>query len=229
MPRGKKKKVEQEVKAEVSETAEKPIEEDITKKENLILRNFFICVGLIILVIAIIVFSVNRLNYFKFEGIEFNKEKYGNLLFYRTFIPVKYSDGATGNVVSTEYNFRLRNDPRELKSKVPVIGNIYFRKNIVLDVTTKELFCDGDWNLAFGDIQSRFGILDMNVLVKNETMNYSSNDFIFITINKVNETPTEIRQMDEYHYQMNVNDCEILPAEERLMLEALIRYYKLNK
>ena len=74
-----------------------------------------------------------------------------NIIFYKTALPVIYNEEIV------PYNFYLRNDPRKLN--VPVNGRISFKNNMVLEVTTEELFCDGDWNLAIGNIQNLYGIL----------------------------------------------------------------------
>lgn len=209
------------IEQETQETSKEEI-----KRQNEILKNFFIWLGVVIFIVIIAIVGINSIRNFKYKGLEFSSEKYGDLIFYKTSFPVRYEDKVTGKVVSADYNFYIRNDPRNLDKKVLINGNIIFRENIVLDLTTEELFCDGDWNLAMGNLM-KFNLFGINLLVKNQTIKYEpENEYMFITINKGNVT--EIKQLNETSYEININNCEILSAVERLMVEAFIRYKELN-
>ena len=105
-------------------------------------------------------------------------------------------------------------------------------------MTTEELFCEGDWNLGFNNALNLFNILGFNVSVKNETTKYEpASEFMFITIQIENSTNIEkksatidlgktgqIETKDENSYNLNINNCEVLPVFERLMIEAFVRY-----
>ena len=192
------------------------------KKENKLFRNIIIVMIGFTLMFFVVYMIINSMKHFEVQGIKFEIVREGKLTFYKTSLPVMYQ----GNLAT--YNFYLRNDPRGLEKRVPLIGNITFRKNMVLDVTTEDLFCTGDWTIGLVNVQNLYDILDTNLLVKNKTMNYMPlSDYMFVTINKANQT--EIRQISGYSYKINVANCEILPAFERLMLETFIRNKQLNK
>ena len=127
----------------------------------------------------------------------------------------------------TDYNFYLRNDPRKIESGVPLDGEIIFRKNMVLNVTTENLFCDGDWSLAIGNMQNLYGIMGISLLVWNESVEYLPvQDYMFVTFNEANVT--EIKEKSGNSYELNVNDCEVLAVAERLMVETFLQFKELN-
>lgn len=198
-----------------------PSEEQI-KKENKIFKNIIIVMVGFALMFFVVYLIVNSMKYFEVGGVKFEIVKEGALTLYKTSLPVTYNESLA------TYNFYLRNDPRVLKEKVLIIGNISFRKNMVFDVTTEDLFCDGDWTIGLVNVQHLYEILDINLLVKNDSIKYQPAwDYMFITINKGNQT--EIKKVDVNSYEININDCEVLLAFEKLMLETFIRDKELNK
>jgi len=232
--------IEKDGKKEIIEThtiedkkEEKPVSEEQIKKENNLFRSLIIVMAGFALMFFAVYMITNSMRFFEVEGVSFEIVKEGALTFYKTSLPVIYQ----GNPAT--YNFYLRNDPRSLKrnsgitgniakERVSLIGNITFRKNLVLDVTTQDLYCAGDWAIGLINIQNLYKILDINLLIKNSSTIYSPiNDYMFITINKGNQT--EIKQISGYSYEMNVANCEILPAFEKLMLESFIRNKELNE
>jgi hypothetical protein len=221
-----------------------PIEkvEKEKKMQNKILKGFLIAVISFAVFFIIVSLIVNSMNHFSYRGVEFAVDKntmVGKTL-YKTSIPVERKDSITGKVISNaDYNFWLRNDPRQLDKKVPIInGDLTFKKNIVLDLTTEELFCEGDWSLGINNALNLFRLLGFNVLVRNETTKYEPADaFMFINIQIGNSTNIEkifssidlgekgkVETKDENSYNLNINNCEVLPAFERLMVEAFVRY-----
>lgn len=231
---------DEEKTGEIKEKEEQDKEQE--KSHNKIMRGFLIGIVSFAIMFVIVLFIVKSTNNFSYKGVEFEVDKttLAGKTVYRTSIPVERKDSITGKIISNaNYNFWLRNDPRQLDKKVPIInGDIEFKKNIVLDLTTEELFCEGDWNLGLMNTVNLFNLLGFNVSVKNETSKYEPvNGFMFITIQSGNSTNIEkkfatvdlkgtgeIETKDENSYNLNINNCEVLPAFERLMLEAFARY-----
>jgi len=215
--------IEKGDKEKVVKTCGTEEEEHSTKKqlehERKMLKGIFLVIGAFILTIILIICLINSTRHFEYEGVEFDVVKEGNLIFYKTSIPATY------NGKEIPYNFYLRNDPRKLN--VPVSEKIEFKENIVLEVTTEDLFCEGDWSLAIGNLMNLYGILGVNLLVKNESKSYEpENKYMFITIQPANIT--NIEKTGNNFYNMNVNNCEILKVAEKLMLETFIRYHEVN-
>ena len=167
--------------------------------------------------------------HFNYDGVEFQVEKYCDvkpcLILYKTSIPVQYQDSVTGNVVEADYNIWLRNNPKKLE-EVPVEGDINFRKNMVIGVDTENLFCDGDWNIAIGNLQ-KLNILGIEFIAKNNSemkVYLPTEQYMYLNIKEGDRTAIIKRSDDTY--DMVVSNCEILKATERLMLEAFIQAHQ---
>jgi hypothetical protein len=150
-----------------------------------------------------------------------DKNEIKGVTLYHTSVPVIY------NGKSTDYNLYLKYDPRKLNDIVPINGNITFRKNMVLETTTSNLFCNGEWNYFQLQLFGNMEVFDMNLIVKNETLMYEpAQDYMFVTINERDKT--EIRKTGENTYEINVNNCEIAPVADRFLLEALVKYNEMH-
>ena len=183
--------------------------------------------GFIILVVAIAAFFLlwwiisYSVRYLEYEDIEFEVVKEGKIILYKTSLPVEYK----GNVVP--YNFYLRTDPRKIDGIVNYSGVVDLRKNVVFHSETENIYCEGDWNIAIGNLVNLFNLFGINTLVYNESVVYEPvNDYLHLVFDEGDET--EIRQMTPLQYNLNVANCEILPLTERLMIEAIIKYKEIN-
>ncbi len=217
-----KKDGEEKVVTSCGMETEKPASTEQIKKENKIFRTIIVVLAGLLIMFFAVLFIMNAVNNFEYKGVKFEMVKEGQLIFYKTSIPVLYQGE------EADYNFYLRNHPGKLEKKIPITGNISFRKNLAMEVTTENLFCDGDWNLAMENIRNLYGILDIKLIAKNNSVIYlPKEDYMFLTIQIGNST--NITRTGENTYVMNVNNCEILPAAERLMLETFVANKKLNE
>ena len=207
----------------LEEKKEVPSEQQI-KKENKIFKNIIVAMIGFALMFFVVYLIVTSMGKFEVDGVKFQIVKEGKLILYKTSIPVIY------NSTNKNYDFYIRTDPRTLKKEVPLVGNITFRKNLVLDITTKDLFCEGDWTISLENTRNLYTLLGFSVLAKNKTLDkldyQPESQYMFVTINQGNQT--EIREITGNSYDMNVTNCEILPAFERLMLEGFIKYQEVN-
>jgi len=200
---------------------EAPSEQQLKGENKTLKKIIFVMVGLVVMFLVVYL-AIVSLGKFQVDGVKFQIVKEGELILYKTTIPVLIN-----NKTSADYQFYLRTDPRLLKEKVPLEGDVIFRKNLVLDVTTDNLFCGGDWTIALVNAENLYKLLGFNILVKNESNTYQpENQYMFVTINQGNQT--EIRELAGNSYEMNISSCEVLPAFERLMLEAFIKRQELN-
>ena len=187
------------------------------KEQNKVLKNVLIFIGVVFAGFVIYFIILSYLNHFEYSGVKFeiSKNEVKGQTLYRTSIPIIY------NGEERDYNFYLREDPRQLETKVPMPKQFVFRKNLILDVTTENLFCGGDWNYFQLQLQN-LGIFDIGLWAKNSTMKYEpAQNYMFITINEANQT--EISSTGGNSYEANVSSCEIASVADRLLLEAIVK------
>jgi hypothetical protein len=199
---------------------EEKVKKKEISKENRVLRNILICIGIVLLIFIFVFFMRGSASKFKYGGMQFKAVTEGKLLFYRTSFPVLV------NKTVDAYNLYFRNDPRKLKKEVPFNGTINLRNFLVLNTTTDNLFCNGDWNLAIGNMQN-LKIFNIKV-VKDENASCSpTGDYMFVQIEEGNQT--KIEQYGPSCYKLTVHNCEILPVTERFMIDIIAKYKELSK
>lgn len=200
----------------MEENIEKNIKDDGKEKkkektkQNKTLRNIFVFIGVFLLVFALVFIIMGIRNKPDYRGVTFNVIKEGELTFYQTAFKVLYKgENAT-------YNIYLRNNPKELAKEVPFDGELNLKNILVLNTTTENLFCDGDWNLAIGNLQN-LGIFNIKIMRDENATCSPGGEYVFVQIEEGNETKVE--QYGPSCYKLIVSDCEILPATERFMIE----------
>ncbi|RPH39459.1 MAG: hypothetical protein EHM87_24050 [Burkholderiales bacterium] len=212
-------------KTETNEEIESRIKEQI-EKQNRLLKKIFIGFGIFLVILLSVYLIISSARNFEYRGVDFEIEKYCDskpcLILYKTSIPIQYEDGITGKVIDGDYNIWIRNNPKNLEDVV-VEGDINFRKNMVVSVNTENLFCEGDWNIALGNLQ-KLDVLGINFMPKNESeifLYVPAENFMYLNIKEGNTT--SIVKTSGNSYDMFVSNCEILKATERLMLEAFVQ------
>src|SRR3989344_4853192 len=151
----KKQNKEEENSKEDKEQENKIAREEEIKTQNKTLKNVMIFLVVTIASFAAVVLLIYYLNSFSYEEVKFDIIKEGRIILYNTKFPV-YSS-ITGKHIA-DYNFYLRNDPRELE-KIPFDGVINLRDLMVLNITPG-LNCEGDGIIAianFIQILENFG------------------------------------------------------------------------
>ena len=183
------------------------------ERENKQLKIFFVGIGIVVLLIIFTILIINYTKHFEIKGVTFNVVK--EIAPYKTSVPViAYGKKA-------EYDFYLRKDPRILEKEIPFEGTLFIRKNLVFDNAAGEnLSCEGDTTIAAINLLRPFRLLGVNVSAKEDNEKYSpKEDFMFITLKEGNKT--EIKKIDEFNYEIIINNCEIFEGTERFMLETL--------
>lgn len=202
------------------ESENKPATKEQIKKQNKILKNFFIGLGIFILFIIALFLIANQMKKFEYEGVDFEIVHEKNLIFYKTSFPL-YSD-LTGKY-TRDYNFYIRTDPRKLGKEIPFKGTLILLENFVVNAT-EDFNCDGDGIIGVANMIIPLQVLGANV-TKNESATCDSDGkYIFVNIEPGEKT--EIVQTDVTCYSIKVADCEILKATERFMLETFIEVNK---
>ena len=185
-------------------------------KENKILRNVLISIGIILLILVLSVFIGKASTHFKYKDVKFNIVKEGELTLYHTSFPVVY------NGTNMMYNIYLRNDPRKLNRKVPAKGTLLSIEDTVLNIT-QETGCDGKEGrgTAIANLINLYGAIGKDIM-KDE--NASCDDlgrYMYINIQPGNET--RIDKFGPNCYNINIKDCEILEGTERFIAGLLVK------
>src|SRR3989344_3829577 len=210
--KGEKEKTIKSCGVEEQETGSK----EQIKKENEILKNFFIWAGIIAFAIILIFVMLNSVKKFEYKGVEFNLERYGDLIFYRTRFPVTYEGK------DATYNFYIRNDPRKLEKEVPFNGELVILKDLVIN-STENLNCNGDGIIAIANLLNLYNVIGTEVIKdENATCDDIFGRYVWVNIKEGNNTEIGEFGLNGACYNIYVNNCEILPATERFLLETLI-------
>ena len=198
----------------------KEISAEQVKSENKILKSFLLLAGVLLFgFVAFMVFQGGFGNNdeifvpenFTFRGIDYQKEKKGEITFYKTSFPVTFQGR------NYDYEIRTRKDPRELNKSVHLKGDFLFRetRNVILKFD-EGLKCKTE-TIAVANFY-KLGIFGANItLDDNASCPNEDEDFLLINVRDANETA--IIQTGNLCYDFNVNDCEVLDVTERYMLE----------
>jgi len=213
---------EKRVKKKRGKRKEEDIEKKISRKkeiesQNRILKNFFIGIGIVIIAGFLVFLLINQAKTFEYKGVKFKIVKEGGLTLYRTSLPVIYQ----GKEIP--YNFYFRNDPRELEN-VPFNGEISLAEILVIN-STESFNCNGDGVIAVANLLNLYKISGIEVIKDENATCDPEGRYAFIQLQAGNET--SIEKFGPACYNVNINNCEILKAIERLMIESLIEIHKL--
>lgn len=191
----------------------------------------FLAVIIIVFLVASAYFK--SLNTFEYEGLAFSKQRVGEIQVFHHSYYVKLQTGALAL-----YNFYIRNDPRE--NKVPVIGksNLMNPGSVVyLSVNSEGLQECRYGPLAVGSLSSFLTDNQMKVIAGN--LNFweagLNRDLWATCENKPGNRVIEILKGNETKvtiegncYKIEVNNCEILEATEKLQVQSIIDAKKIT-
>ncbi len=193
------------------------------ESQNKILKNFFIGIGVIIITILLIFFFINQTKNFEYEGVEFNIVKFCDsrpcLITYNTELPIIYQ----GERI--QYNFYLRNDPRELAKSVPFDGEVVFKNDMFINITFNR-GCGGYEIIAIENFRILYELFGTNIIADENAECDSEGNSMFVLIQESNET--SIEQFGPACYNINIKNCEILEGTERFLIDAFVEINKLN-
>ena len=211
-------------------------EKNLTKKEDKIKPNnneFYWIIGIMIFIIvalALIATISKGMNSFKYDGLTFTKEKFGEIPIFHYY----YYAGRQGR--EHQYNIYLRIDPR--KNNVSVTGELDYPEigsavyvslnstgfsecnNVLREMHTIADFLNGnDYVVKAGNPDEDFA--------KQTNITYatceSKPDNLVILITPGNET--KIFSTDNCRL-ITVNNCELLPAIEKFITKSLVEAKK---
>ena len=180
------------------------------ERQNKTLKAVLILIVIFFLAVFVSFFVMKTNNHPKYNGVTFNVIQEGELTFYQTTFKV-IDKGKL-----TNYNLYLRNNPQKLEKKVPFEGELELRNFIVLNSTTENLFCEGDWTIAIANMLN-LEIFNIEIMKDENASCDQEGEYTFIQIEEGEKT--KIVQYGPSCYKLIVSDCEILPVTERFMIE----------
>jgi hypothetical protein len=186
------------------------------EKENKLLRNILIFIGIFLLVIVLSFYIVKASNQFKYKGVKFNIVKEGELTLYHSSFPVVY------NGSNAVYNIYLRNDPRELEKEVPATGTLLSIDDTVINIT-QGIECDGKEGrgTAIANMVNLYAAIGKKIMKDDNASCDFLGRYMYINIRPGNET--SIEKFGPNCYNININNCEILEGTERFIVGMLVK------
>lgn len=209
-----------EEKEEKKEEHEKPSKEQIQNESKMLFWVLGV-LGAIILIAIGVMFLMRGSQNFTLNGVPYSILKEGQLTFYGTKIPQISANGQR-----VDYNIYIQNDPRTLEKNIPFNGSVYIRPGVAINMSNS-LACHGNGAVA---------IVNLNNIYKNGLLTTLINDsdgsvpcdsqarYVFVNIQPSNVT--NIEQTSMTCYNINVANCQVLPAVERYMAGLLETYHE---
>ena len=215
--------MKKQVKKEIKNKKIEPV-----KKENK--NGLFWVITIMVSILALIMliyFFINSFNSFEFQGLQFTKEKFGNLDIYHHAYNFADADGQ-----QYVYNLYLRSDPRE--NDVPVKGDIEFYQEgslIYIAINATDLAQCSNSSVA---LSSLTGFLSNNMFrvkgvssdpAEAKSLNttyancesYPGNVMLYIQ----RDSKTSIGRYKNC-YIMKVKDCNIVEVAEKFQVQSII-------
>ncbi|MEM4181562.1 MAG: hypothetical protein QXX68_00140 [Candidatus Pacearchaeota archaeon] len=182
--------------------------------------------GIIILFFGVFLasyFYFQNQNYFNYAGLDFRKEKIGEINFYHAQFPIIYQ----GQVYRI-HNLYLRTDPR--KNKIPVNTNFSISERVIISLDEEIKNCDkavlGQTNLAMflwamPWVKNVTAALTDREAAERNNMDFAdcsnaSNRRTIILVKKADKNSIEMES--ENCYRLNVANCEYLKVAERYIM-----------
>jgi len=187
------------------------------KNEDKILKGILIAAGVIFLGIFVWMYVGSSSTHFDYKNVEFTIVE--GIAPYRMSIPSATKDEITGAVTTQDFYMYLRNDPRVLVKTIPFENDVELR-NIVIFKSKDEFNCEGKGIVGIMNLVRIYELLGIDVNKDPEApCDSTGRDYTLIEIKSGNET--RIDKIGSSCYVMQVEDCEILEATERYLLEVL--------
>lgn len=197
------------------------------------LLGILIFLGVLVVVFIIASAYFKSLNYFEYKGLTFSKKKLGEIQLFHHSYYVKTLDGQLA-----QYNFYLRNDPRTNNVLIEGKSNLLSAGSVVyLSVNSEGLQECRYGSLAVGTLSSFMTDNQMRVIAGNlDFWQAGARRDLWATCeNKPGNRVVEILKGNETKvkiegncYKVEVANCEILEAIEKLEMQSLIDAKKVS-
>jgi hypothetical protein len=187
---------------------------------------FLALIGVLVLLFIVLSFVFQSLGKVKYEGLVFTKEKYGDVLIYHYSYLTKVSNGNVRAI-----NVLLRTNPAE--NNVPIDGEIIYPENkaVYMSINSTGLNCTYSM-VAISELTNFIANNDLSIKIGNPDKSYAEkNNQTYVTCEKYPSNmvisiktgeETIIRKTGDFCYNVEVADCEILPALEKFIVQSII-------
>lgn len=203
-------------------------EEKETGIDRQLKKYFPLLLGLGILVVVFVVFyfAFAGLGKVKYEGLTFIKEKYGDVQVYHYSYVTKLSSGNLRVI-----DIFVRGNPAE--NKVPVNSEIVYPvgKNVYFSINSTELNTCGDTIIAIAELSGflanneiplKAGTPDREESKRNNSTYITCASYpSSLTVSLKAGEETKITRTDNC-YNIEVANCEILPAMEKFIVQSIV-------
>lgn len=190
------------------------------KKQEKQLRNFLIIIGFLVLFVVAIFLWMKMIRIVYYDDVKFDVVREGELILYNTRIPVYENGKHTG-----DHEFYLRTNPNDLE-KIPFEGELILLKGYTLNLT-QEFNCNGYGTIAFVNLIRQYDVIG-SMLINDENAGCDeSGKYMYYEVKEGNETKI-VQRENSSCYDIYVNNCEILPATEKVMAEIFVKYDELE-
>jgi hypothetical protein len=204
--------------------------EKIKKKNDRTITNFLIILGMVIVLIFVFYFYIQSQKYVSYKGIDFKVTKIGEgkdlILLYETLTLQISNDGS-----NQQFGFRIRTNPSKLKN-VPFeklenfnllkLNGYSFEENYTFN-------CNGDGVIAMPNLERTFSKMGMDFILDSNSTCDSDGRYNFFYFKYGDKT--KIKEIQPRCYDVivkgNEDNCEILKATEKLMVEMYVKYMNL--
>ena len=197
---------------------ESVIEEKIKTKnqiahQNKILRNFFIGIGIFVLLILGLLLSPLIFNSnFNYAGLDWdviNTE--GEITFYHSSFL---------STPTNTHNIYLRHDPRKIEEEIPFEGTILL-KNLAFIETNSELHCEGYDQISTVLLKEMFEAWGTKLVGVSKGECEKDGEYTFIKL--IPGETTKIVEVGPSCYEFYTKNCEIFEVKERFIVEGLLK------
>lgn len=217
---------------------------NVEKKQNKqIMWAIFMMISVILIIVVVPFVKHNFFDNFDYKGLDFQKTKMGDIIFYVTRFPVVSMTGQ----VTGDYSVILRNDPRKL-DKIPVnvsdnkikfsvsegkYDRVYIAINPFIESCNNSLIAAATLSGFLGDsgLKVKSAVTD-KAYAKENNQTYrwcDSSGFDTVLVFNDNDkyssgNETSIKELESNCYELKFNNCEIMEVTERFMLIILEEY-----
>ncbi len=188
------------------------------KKENAMLRDIFIIMGIIVLFFLGIFLGAKFLKGFEYQGQRWDTVKEGQITFYHTTFPV-YKNGT----IVAKHNVYFRNDPRILEKKVEFKGELELTEMLVIEGLSN-FSCSGYGIASEDSFEQVLNAWGTQVIQDPKAGCDLLGRYNFVKL--VADNKTWIESYGPKCHVLHINNCEVFEAKERFLIQ---EFFNKNK